>query len=64
MFKKVDTFFYESLVGGHAPPRKLRKYREADERIRRIVGNFDNYNLNNNITVYLRGLAHNFEMNV
>jgi hypothetical protein len=38
--QKGRDVFYESLVGGHAPPRKLRKYREADERIRRIVGNF------------------------
>ena len=49
---------HEQLVAGHAP-RKLRRYQLCDERIERIVQNYANYG----IMDYLRGLAHNFEMN-
>jgi len=51
--------FHEQLVAGHARPRKLRRYRLCDERIQRIAQTYANYG----IMDYLRGLAHNFEMN-
>jgi len=57
--QKGRDLFHEQLVAGHAPPRKLRRYRLCDERIERIVQSYANYG----IMDYLRGLAHNFEMN-
>lgn len=56
--QKSRDIYYESLVAGRSPPRKLKKYRDADERILKIVEDF----YNRNIIDYLRGLAHNFEM--
>ena len=57
--QKGRDLFHEQLVAGHAHTRKLRRYRLCDERIQRIVQNYANYG----IVDYLRGLAHNFEMN-
>jgi len=57
--QKGRDLFHEQLFAGHAPTRKLRRYRLCDERIQRIVQNYANYG----IMDYLRGLAHNFEMN-
>ena len=57
--QKGRDLFHEQLVAGHTPPRKLRRYRLCDERIQRIVQSYANYD----IMDYLRGLAHNFEMN-
>lgn len=50
--------FYEQLIAGHNPPQKLKRYKDADERILLIVNNYDG----RNIIEYLRGIAHNFEM--
>ena len=55
----VFPVFHEQLVAGHAPPRKLRRYQLCDQRIELIVQNYANYGMMD----YLRGLAHNFEMN-
>ena len=57
--QKGRDLFHEQLVAEHAPPKKLRRYRLCDERIQRIVQNCANYG----IMDYMRGLAHNFEMN-
>ena len=57
--QKSRDLFYESLVAGHQPPRKRRRYIACDERIERIVGNFNGYP---NVLDFLRGVAHNFEM--
>jgi len=57
--QKGRDLFHEQLVAGHAPPRKLRRYRLCDERIQRIVPSYANYG----IMDYLLGLVHNFEMN-
>ncbi|KAB0799136.1 hypothetical protein PPYR_07016 [Photinus pyralis] len=54
--QKGRDLYYEQLVAGHAPPLKLRKYRDADSRILRIVRNYNTYN---NIE-FLRAIAHNY----
>ncbi|XP_031345516.1 uncharacterized protein LOC116172439 [Photinus pyralis] len=51
--------YYESLVAGNNPPKKLRRYRDADRRILQIVRNFAQYEA---IEEYLRGIAHNYQM--
>lgn len=59
--KKVQhgrDLYYEQLVAGRNPQVKLRKYRDADERIARIARA---YNERGTIE-FLRGIAHNFEM--
>lgn len=56
--QKGRDLYYEQLVAGSLPPLKLKKYRLADERILSLVNNFRN----DNMTEYLRGLAHNYEM--
>ncbi len=56
--QKGRDLFLESLIAGHPPPLKKRKYRDCDTRIRTIV---DDYR-NRNFIDYLRGIAHNFEM--
>lgn len=60
--KKVQRgrdMFYEHLLAGHEPPKKLKKYEDADKRIKTIVGDY----ANRNIIDYLRGLSYNYEMN-
>ena len=54
--QKGRDIYYEQLVAGNAPPIKLRKYRDADQRILNIVQEY----ANRPILQYLRGLAHNF----
>ncbi|KRZ70481.1 PiggyBac transposable element-derived protein 3 [Trichinella papuae] len=49
--------FYEQLVAGHQPPKKLKKYRDADERTVRIVRQYND----RDIITYLQGLAHNYD---
>ncbi|KRZ15883.1 hypothetical protein T11_5706 [Trichinella zimbabwensis] len=49
--------FYEQLVAGHRPPKKLKKYRDADKRIGRIVRQYND----RDIITYLQGLAHNYD---
>ena len=53
--KERDLFFEH----GHASPTKRRKYRDADDRILAIVTDF----AHRPIAEYLRGVAHNFQMN-
>jgi len=50
--------FHEHLVARNSPPRKLPRYRMCDERILRVVRRYANYG----VTGYLRGIAHNFQM--
>uniref|UniRef100_A0A2D4G6N6 MULE transposase domain-containing protein n=2 Tax=Micrurus corallinus TaxID=54390 RepID=A0A2D4G6N6_MICCO len=50
--------FYEQLLSGHSPPLKLKKYRNADQRIAQIVGEYGK----RNPIDYLRGIAHNYEI--
>jgi len=53
-------FYYEHLVAGHNLPVKLKKYRDADQRILTVVRDY-----NNRSTVeYLRGIAYNYQMNL
>lgn len=61
VLKKVQVsrdMYLEHLIAGHAPPQKLRKYVECDKRIKNIVQNFNNIG----VIEYLRGLAHNYNM--
>ncbi|KAB0805304.1 hypothetical protein PPYR_02274 [Photinus pyralis] len=57
--QKGRDMFYEHLLAGHEPPKKLRKYRDADTRIKTIVADY----ANRDIIDYLRGISHNYEMN-
>ncbi|KAK9685302.1 hypothetical protein QE152_g38151 [Popillia japonica] len=61
--RKVQTnrdIYYEHLVAGHNPPVKLKKYRDADQRILTVVRDY-----NNRDTIeYLKGIAHNYQMNL
>ena len=57
--QKGRDVFYERMVAGHAPPAKRRKYRQADERLLNLVRSYGNQPM----VEYLRGIAHNFEMN-
>ena len=57
--QKTRDVFYEQLIAGNPPPRKKRRYLQCDKRIERIVRNFNAYP---NVTDFLRGIAHNFEM--
>jgi len=43
--QKGRDLFHEQLVVGHAPPRKLRRYRLCDETIQRIVQSYANYGI-------------------
>lgn len=45
----------EKLIAGHAPPLKLMKYGQADERLKVTVSTFERRN-----EEYQRGNAHNF----
>ena len=53
--QKSRDAYYERLLAGHAPPQKLKKYRDADRRIRETVLKFENIE-------YL-SLAHNYQIN-
>jgi hypothetical protein len=57
--QKERDLLYEQMVTGHAPPAKRRKYRDADTRILTLVNDFQQRPM----LEYLRGIAHNFEMN-
>ena len=57
--QKGRDAFYESLVAGNPPPKKLQRYIDCDNRILRIVGNYQQYQVK---TEFLRGIAHNFMM--
>ncbi|KAH7702677.1 hypothetical protein AAVH_30163, partial [Aphelenchoides avenae] len=55
---KETDFRYEQYVCGDQNVPKRKKYREADERILTIVTEYRN----REIIEYLRGIAHNFQM--
>ena len=57
--QKARDAAYEQLLAGHSPQHKLKKYLLAEERIRRIVSAYGT----RQPLEYLRGLAHNFELN-
>lgn len=48
----------EQLLSGIRPPVKLKKYRDADARIKSIVADY----CNRNLIDFLRGISYNFEM--
>ncbi|CAI6351496.1 unnamed protein product [Macrosiphum euphorbiae] len=61
--RKVQTnrdFYYEQLVAGHNPPVKLKKYRDADQRILTVVRDY----FNRAVVEYLRGISHNYQMSL
>lgn len=52
--------YYERLVTNHNLPIKLKKHRDADQWILTVVQNY-----NNRGTIkYLKGIAHNYQMNL
>lgn len=57
--QKERDMAFEQMVAGNSPPAKRRKYRQADERILKLATDF----ANRPCAEYLRGIAHNFEMN-
>ncbi|KAL4088766.1 hypothetical protein QTP88_023850 [Uroleucon formosanum] len=63
VLRKVQAnrdFYYEHLVAGHNPPVKLKMYRDADQRILTIV--WDYYN--RDVVEHLRGIVHNYQINL
>ena len=58
--QKGRDVYMEQLISGCPPPLKLKKYRNADERIKKIVLE---YNGERDALEYLRGIAHNYQMN-
>ncbi|XP_068232295.1 uncharacterized protein [Palaemon carinicauda] len=50
----------EQLITGHTPPLALKKYRSADERIKKIVLEYNN---ERDALAYLKRIAHNYQMN-
>ncbi|KRZ04603.1 hypothetical protein T11_5756 [Trichinella zimbabwensis] len=58
IWKLIDSLRkVQHLVTGHQPPKKLKKYRDADERIVPIVRQYNNMD----VITYLHGLAHNYD---
>lgn len=53
---------YEGHVANKSQSQKKRKFREADQRILEIVEAGFGENAGRTIVEYLRGLAHNFDM--
>lgn len=51
--------FYEKLRAGFEPPHKLKKYVQADIRIKNIV---TEYTTTRTFVEYLKAIAHNYEM--
>ena len=49
----------EHIVSGVKPTGKPLKYKQADERIHRLVSNFND---SSNIIEFLRGISHNFTL--
>ena len=55
--QKGRDCYLESLIAGNSPPSKLKKYRDTDSRILRIVQNFNE----RTPIEYLRGISHNIK---
>ncbi|KAK0415522.1 hypothetical protein QR680_011989 [Steinernema hermaphroditum] len=53
---------YEAMVRGDPPPKKRKLYQLIDERLLRIITNFDESEPDGNIEEFLRRCAHNFQM--
>ena len=56
--QKGRDAFLEKLIAGYPPPKKLKKYRNADERIKKIVMEVES----SEPIEFLKGIAHNYEM--
>lgn len=55
--QKSRDVYMEQLIAGQLPPQKLKKFRLIDDRILRIVRDFDNRTM----LQYLRAIAHNYQ---
>ena len=58
--QKGRDLYMEQLIAGCQPPVKLKKYRDAVERIKKIAVEYDG---ERDTLEYLRGIAHNYQMN-
>ncbi|KAB0804208.1 hypothetical protein PPYR_01178 [Photinus pyralis] len=56
--QKGRDLYYEQLIAGNRHPLKLRKYRDTDQRILRLVEDF----INREPIDFLRGIAYNYQM--
>ncbi|KAK4876031.1 hypothetical protein RN001_012453 [Aquatica leii] len=56
--QKGRDVFYERLVAGNSPPKNIKKYRDVDERILRLVRDYED----RDIIEFLRVIAHNYQM--
>lgn len=60
--KKIQhgrDIFYEKLLAGFDPPKKLKRYRDADNRILKLV---TEYTTTRNFMQYLKAISYNYEM--
>jgi hypothetical protein len=54
---KHDTY-YEHLMSGNNPPKKVKKFVDTNKRIKKLI---DNYDCNNKI-IFLKGIAKNIAL--
>lgn len=52
--------YYEYLVVENNPPVKLKKYKDAEQCILMVVRDYNNRNM----VEYLRGITHNYKINL
>lgn len=56
---RLIFIYYDYLVAENNPPVKLKKYKDADQRILTVVRDYNN----RAIVEYFRGIAHNYKIN-
>jgi len=49
---------YEHLVTGNSPQKKLKKFRDTDNRINKLVDRYDK----NDIPTFIRGISNNIAL--
>lgn len=59
--KKIQSgrdSYYEHLVSGNSPPKKLKKFQDTDKRIKKLIDNYDSQNK----ILFLKGIANNIAL--